>query len=72
MDQIDLESTNQLLKVIIAILVRGGPQPMSLKQQIEILSDAGMRPKDIADLLGKTGTHVNKELSGIRKQKGRQ
>lgn len=44
---------------------------MSLKQQIEILSDAGMRPKDIATVLGKSGTHINKELTGIRRQKGK-
>jgi hypothetical protein len=43
---------------------------MPLKQQIEILSGAGMRPKDIAIVLGKTATHINKELTGIRK-KGR-
>jgi hypothetical protein len=70
-DKIDLESTNQLLRVIVAILIRGGDNPMSLKQQIEILSDAGMRPKDIATVLGKSGTHINKELTGIRRQKGK-
>jgi len=70
-DKIDLESTNQLLRVIVAILLRGGETPMPLKQQIEILSDAGMRPKDIAAVLGKTATHINKELTGIRKQKGK-
>lgn len=71
MDKFDLESTNQLLRVIVAILLRGGESPMPLKQQIQILSDAGMRPKDIAGVLGKTGTHINKELTGIRKQKGK-
>lgn len=70
-DNLDLESTNQLLRVIIAILLRGGETPMPLKQQIEILNDAGMRPKDIATVLGKTATHINKELTGIRKQKGK-
>lgn len=71
MDKIDLQSTNQLLRVIVAVLLRGGDNPPSLKQQIEILSDAGMRPKDIAAVLGKSGTHINKELTGIRKQKGK-
>jgi hypothetical protein len=70
-DNVDLESTNQLLRVIVTILLRGGENPMPLKQQIEILSDAGMRPKDIAAVLGKTATHINKELTGIRKQKGK-
>ena len=71
MEKIDLESTNQLLRVIVAILLRGGEIPMPLRQQIAILSDAGMRPKDIAAVLGKTSTHINKELTGIRKKKGR-
>jgi hypothetical protein len=63
-------STNKLLGVIIALLVRqaeGGPP--SLKQQIETLNELGLRPSEIASILGRSGTHVNKELSGIRKGK---
>ena len=72
MDSNALADTNKLLKVIVALLMRGGAdQPMSLKQQIETLDALGLRPKDIAEILGKTGTHISKELSGIRKQKGR-
>jgi len=41
---------------------------MSLRQQIETLSNLGLRPKEIAEILGKSGTHVSKELSGLRKQ----
>lgn len=63
-----MESTNRLLKVIIAVLIRGGENPMPLKQQIETLSTLGMRPVEIAEILGKTSTHINKELSGLRKQ----
>ena len=63
-----MESTNRLLKVIIAILIRGGENPMSLKQQIEILSSLSLRPVEIAEILGKTSSHINKELSGLRKQ----
>lgn len=63
-----MESTNRLLKVIIAVLIRGGEKQMPLKQQIETLSSLGMRPIEIAEILGKTSTHINKELSGIRKQ----
>lgn len=67
-----MESTNRLLKVIIAVLIRGGESPMPLKQQIETLSGLGLRPVEIAEILGKTSTHINKELSGLRKQaKGR-
>jgi len=67
-----MESTNRLLKVIIAVLIRGGENQMHLRQQIETLSNLGLRPIEIAEILGKTSTHINKELSGLRKQaKGR-
>lgn len=63
-------STNRLLGVIIALLLRQGQEgPPSLKQQIETLSDLGLRPSEIASILGRSSTHVNKELSGIRKGK---
>jgi hypothetical protein len=67
-----MESTNRLLKVIIAVLIRGGENPTPLKQQIETLNSLGLRPVEIAEILGKKSTHINKELSGLRKQaKGR-
>jgi hypothetical protein len=69
MEVISLESTNKLLKVIIAILIRGGEKPMPLVQQIETLEGLGLKPKEIAEILGKTGGHINKELTGIRKRK---
>jgi hypothetical protein len=64
-----LESTNRLLKVIIALLLRGGEEQMPLIQQIETLDGLGLKPKEIAEILGKTGGHINKELTGIRKRK---
>jgi hypothetical protein len=64
------ESTNRLLRVVIALMIRrDGDQPLSLKQQIEFLDKLGMRPTEIAATLGRTPTHINKELSGIRKSK---
>jgi hypothetical protein len=63
-------STNKLLRVIIALLLRQGQDgPPSVKQQIETLSDLGLRPSEIAAILGRSSTHVNKELTGIRKVK---
>lgn len=65
-----VSSTNRLLGVVIALLVREGPDGrLSLRQQIETLSDLGLRPSEIASFLGRTGTFVNKELTGIRKRK---
>lgn len=52
---------------MIALMLRRDEQPLNLKQQVEILSDLGMKPVEIAETLGKSGTHINKELSGIRK-----
>ncbi len=72
MDHASLESTNRLLKVIIALMLRPrDDRPISLKQQIEVLYGLGIRPTEIAEILGRTATHVNKELSvsGIRKRK---
>ena len=63
-----LESTNRLLRVMICLMLRrDGDQPMTLKQQVEILNKLGMRPTEIAATLGRTPTHINKELAGIRK-----
>jgi hypothetical protein len=39
----------------------------SLKQQIETLDELGLRPSEISSILRRSSTHVNKELSGIRK-----
>lgn len=63
-------STNKLLGVMIALLLRQSQDgPPSLKQQIATLSDLGLRPSEIALILGRSSTHVNKELTGIRKGK---
>ncbi len=67
-----LESTNRLLKVVIALMLRPkDDRSMSLRQQIEVLYGLGIRPTEIAEILGRTATHVNKELSvsGIRRRK---
>jgi hypothetical protein len=66
----DSASTDKLLRVIIALLLRQKEdQTMPLKRQIEILNDLGVRPVEIADILGRSATYINKELSGLRKNK---
>ena len=63
-----LELTNKLLRVIVALLLRGkSEEPLPLRQRIEILSELGLKPIEIASVLGRTNTYVSKELSGIRK-----
>ncbi len=70
MDTADLASTNRLLRVIVALLLRGkSDETPTLKQQIEVLDELGMRPAEIAQTLGRSPNYISKELSGIRKRK---
>ncbi len=63
-------STNKLLRVVIALLVRQNEEGgTSLKRQIEILNDLGLRPVEIAETLGRSSTYVNKELTTLRKKR---
>lgn len=68
----DISELNKRLGVVISILLRIIPQEglsISLKEQVRILDDLGMRPRDIAEILGRTQPHINKELVGLRKLK---
>ena len=68
--QENIETTNKLLRAIVALLVReNAEESKTLRQQIEILDDIGFRPIEIAETLGRPGKYVNKELSRIRKGK---
>ena len=70
MDKNELQSTNKLLRVIVALLLRRKDEKtLTLRQQIEILSDLSIKPAEIAEILGRTNTYINKELSGIRKSR---
>jgi DNA-directed RNA polymerase specialized sigma24 family protein len=60
----EVERKLELLTRLVAIgLVNGKGQ----QEQIRLLSIAGMKPADIADLLGTTGNTVNVALSVLRK-----
>lgn len=70
MDKNELQSTNKLLRVIVALLLRRrDEQTLTLRQQIEILNDLDIKPIEIAEILGRNNTYINKELSGIRKSR---
>jgi DNA-binding CsgD family transcriptional regulator len=61
------------LDVTIALLLRlvgSDGHSLSTREQISALSRLGLRPVEIAGILGKSGTYVNKELSGLRKKGG--
>ena len=65
-----LDAINKNLEVIIALLLRRTAPPddaPTARQQIATLESLGVRPKDVARILGKTESYVNKELATIRK-----
>lgn len=67
------ESTNKLLKVIIALLLRRREDnTLSLREQIGVLHGFGLKPAEIADIIGRSNTYVSKELTGIRKTQNRE
>jgi hypothetical protein len=63
------ESTNQLLRVIIALLLQQSDTFSTLRAKIAFLDQTSMRPTEIAKILGRTTTHITKELAGLRKGK---
>jgi hypothetical protein len=70
----ELFEVNKRLGVVIALLLKAIPKAndaMSLRDQIQLLSELGVRPKDIAEILGRTQTYVGKELANLRKNRGR-
>ena len=62
-----LEKINLLIKLTTLNIVKD----KDYKEQIELLSSVGVKPKEIADLLGKTPNNVRVTLSQIRKNKGK-
>lgn len=67
-----LTEINERMGVMISLLLRMVQQDkssISLKDQVRILDNLGLRPKDIANILRRTQPHINKELVGIRKRR---
>jgi len=70
MDKNTLESTNKLLRVMVALLLkRKDSDTLTLRQQIEILNDLGLKPLEIAEILGRNNLYINKELSELRRSR---
>lgn len=70
----DFAELNKRLGIIISLLLKTlpkGGEGISLRDQIQLLADLGVRPKDISEILGRTQTYVNKELASLRKGKGK-
>jgi DNA-binding CsgD family transcriptional regulator len=68
-----LASIDKKMSVLISLLLRLIPkkaESLSLREQIGLLFELGMRPSEIARALGRSPGYVNKELSGLRKGGG--
>ena len=66
-DTLIAEKLDQILRVIAALATKD----MKQREQIALLSRAGLQPKDIADLLGTSSNTVRVELVSLRKSKGK-
>lgn len=62
-----LEKLNMMVKLSAFSLLKG----REFKEQVWILSEIGLQPKEIAEMLGKTANHVRVTLSMIRKEKNK-
>ena len=70
MTEPNLESTNTLLRVVVALLLRQGSEPLTtLRQQIGLLDELGLGPTEIGKIIGRPAKYVTKELAGLRKGK---
>lgn len=67
---LELRELNSNMQVAIALLLRlisRDNNSLPLKEQIAILNGLGVRPTEIAAIVGKKPGHVNKELVAIRR-----
>jgi len=67
-----LQSINKRLGVMVSLLLDSRNQNLQgpfLREKIRILNDLGLKPSEIADILGRTNKYINKELSESRKAK---
>ncbi len=64
-DEILVHKLDQILRILAVIATKD----MKQREQISLLSKAGLQPKDIAALLGTSGNTVRVELVALRKSK---
>jgi len=72
MENQQFEAINKKLEVMIAILLKllnKNGRELSLREQIALLDDLGVRPVDIARILGRDPRYVNKEIVFLKKSK---
>ena len=55
--------------MVALLLKRKDSDTLTLRQQIEILNDLGLKPLEIAEILGRNNLYINKELSELRRSR---
>ena len=66
-DELILDRLDKILRILAAIATK----EMKQRDQIALLSQASLQPKDIADLLGTSSNTVRVELVALRRTRGR-
>lgn len=62
-----LEKVDKILRILAGLATKG----MKQREQIALLHQAGLQPKDIADLLQTTSNTVRVELVALRKTRAK-
>lgn len=61
---------SEKLDVLIRLIAVGLTSEKTQKEQIKLLSSAGIQPKVIAEIIDTTPNNVSVTLSGLRKSRG--
>ncbi len=64
-------AVSQKLDAVIRLLALNVIKGRELKDQIRLLDQAGLKPKEIANILGRTPNAIRVALFSIRKSKGK-
>lgn len=70
-DDRDIQRFENKIDLVIKLLAYGLIKDKEYRDQVSILSNIGLQPKEIAVILGKTANNVNVTLSLIRKAKSK-
>lgn len=68
MEELDLKILEKL-DILVKLTLLNIVKDKDLKEQVRLLSSVGLRPKEIASLLGKSANNIRATLSQIRKRK---
>jgi hypothetical protein len=66
----DLRKMSEKIDIVIRLLAMDLIKGRELKDQVRLLDRAGLKPKDIADILGKTPNAIRVALFSLRRTKG--